>query len=336
MNDLHPSPTPAQEAALELLRSAGSAVLVGHVRPDGDCLGSQAALAGVLARLGKRVHILNPDPPGPGFERLGELTPFETFDGGRLPEHEVAIFLDINDPARCGSLEGPLRESPSAKLVVDHHVFHGAPWWDAEFVDVSASATGLLVARMADALGVPLEGVVAEAIFTALVTDTGWFKYSNTDSETMALAARLVAGGVVPNALYERLYQRNPAGLPGAIASVLRGLEYFCDGRLAVIEHPIPARGGALLEDADPVLDIVRAVGSVEVVLYVRELEDGRCKLSARSKTDFDVNALARRFGGGGHKKASGATIEGSLPEVRARLVDAATSMLARSGKARG
>jgi len=289
------------------------------------------SLARVLQHMGKRAVVMNPDEPSPVFERILAGLEVETFAGSQVPEHDVLVLLDINELSRCGWMERPLREAPSQKLVVDHHQpadKNGSAWWDAAFLDVGASATGLLVARIAYALDVPLDPLAAEAVFTSLVTDTGWFKYSNTDAETMTLVARLVDAGVRPDVVYERLYQRASRDLPSAIAGVLAGLEYECDGRVAVIEHASESRGGAPLQDVDPVLDIARTVDGVDVVLYLRDLEDGRCKLSARSKTDFDVCALARRFGGGGHAKAAGATIEGTLSEVRSRLVDATERQL--------
>ena len=329
MTALHPALSAAQLEAIEMMRESEAFLLVGHMRPDGDCIGSEVALARILAQLGKRVVVMNPDAPPERFASLrGELD-VRTFDGAAPPQHDVCVLLDINLLSRTGAMQAALEASPSAKMVIDHHAPAGPAWWDAAFIDTTASATGLLVARIAQALGQELDPVAAEAVFCAIVTDTGWFKYSNTDPETMALAAQLVSLGVNPSELYARLYQQDRPDLPLAIAGVLAGLRYECEGRLAVIEHPHPGANGLDLEDPDPVLDIVRAVGAVEVVIYLRELGDGRCKLSLRSKTDFDVNALAGRFGGGGHIKASGATIRGSLADVRARVVSAAAGSLA-------
>ncbi|MFT5291889.1 MAG: nanoRNase/pAp phosphatase (c-di-AMP/oligoRNAs hydrolase) [Planctomycetota bacterium] len=333
MTDIHPKPTEAQAGALELLRASSSFLLVGHMRPDGDCIGAQVALARVLIAMGKSVAIMNPDSPDAIFGRITEGLGFAAHvPGSGVPEHDVCVLLDINDLSRCGSMEAPLLEAASPKLVVDHHVAHGGEWWDAAFIDVTASATGVLVARVAAALGVELDPLAAEAVFTAVVTDTGWLKYSNTDEETVSLVAQLVSLGVVPSEVYDGLYQRNAPELPHAIAAVLSHLKYHCRGRLAVVEHPLASIPGAFLGDADPVLDVVRAVAGVEVVLYLRELENGNCKLSARSKTEFDVNALARQFGGGGHRKASGATIPGTLPDVGLRITKAAARMLGESG----
>ena len=320
-----------QERALGLLRESHRFLLVGHVRPDGDCLGSQGALARGLQRLGKEVVILNADPPAPAFDYLARELPYAVYSGGKLPAHDVVVLLDFNELARTGPMAQAIARAPSKKLVIDHHPHAGKPWWDACFVDVSASATGVLVWRVLAALGAPIDPLVATAVFTSLVTDTGWFRYSNTDAETFALAAELVESGAQPAALFGALFQRRSAGEPRALAAVLARLSYHAEGRLAVVDQPLGNGGAPALDDGDPVLDCLRAVEGVEVVLYVREIEPGVCKLSARSKTGFDVNRLARQFGGGGHVKAAGATLAGELAAVRARLVAAAVAMLAEN-----
>lgn len=318
----------SHRAALEMLRAGRRFLLVGHVRPDGDCLGSQVAMARLLEQMGKEAVIVNPDPPGSIYDFLAEIHPFARYEGGELPAHDVCILLDINELGRCGDLETPIRDAPSKKIVIDHHPYHGEPWWDASFSDVTTSATGVLVWRVARELEVPLNEEIAEALFIALVTDTGWFKYSNTDPETMHVAAELVAHGVRPHHVFARLHQSNRSTHPQAMGNILGRTEYFGDDRVVVVDHPLPQHGGPPLDDSDPVLDILRSVGGVEVVLYVRELEGGMCKLSARSKMEFDVNALARRFGGGGHVKAAGATIRGSLSEVKGKLIACAVELL--------
>jgi phosphoesterase RecJ-like protein len=323
--------TAEQSAALELLRRSSRCLLVGHMRPDGDCLGSQGALARGLLHLGKQVSIVNPDAPAAVYDHLGRGLAYGVFDG-RLPEHDLAVLLDFNELSRTGPMAPLLERASSRKLVVDHHPYHGRPWWDASFVDVSASATGVLAWRVLRALEAPIDAAIASAVFTSLVTDTGWFRYSNTDAETLHLAADLIARGVEPAALYSGLFQRRPADEPLALAAVLARLEYFADGRLAVTDQPLGNGGAPPLEDGDPVLDLLRSVETVEVVLYLRELEPGQCKLSARSKGTYDVNALCRRFGGGGHVKASGATIAGTLDDVRRRVVGAALEGLAGHG----
>lgn len=317
-----------QQRALALVRSASRFVLTGHVRPDGDCLGSQAAFGRVLEKLGKQVWIYNPDPLPAQLDYLGRETKFGVYSGGALPVHDVAVMLDFCEIERTGPLAAPLTAAPSKKLVVDHHLFHGTPWWSECYVDPTAAATGLLVYRMARELGVALDPVIARGVYTSIVTDTGWFKYSNTDAETFRVAGELVASGVEPAAVFGSIYQRNSRQQPYGIARALHRLEYFAEGRIAVIDLPQPGPGEVDLPDGDDVLDLVRSVGRVEVVLFLRELKDKTVKLSARSKGAYDVNRLARQFGGGGHAKASGATLPGPLADVRARIVDAALAQL--------
>jgi len=314
-----------QRRAVDVLRTRERFLLASHVRPDGDGIGAQAALARVLQGLGKTVHIVNPDAPEDRFDYLTRELEFGVFrPGDRLPDHDVTVLLDISELSRCGPLAEPLAAAPSTKVVVDHHVHHGDVWWDEAFVDVTASATGLLVHRIARALGCELDPVASAAVFTSIVTDTGWFKYSNTDAETLRVAAELTGNGLDPSRLFNEIYQRQDATQPFSLSQLLGRVEYFADRRLAVMDLSAAEAERHPSYDSDTALDILRSVRDVEVVLYLRELREGGCKLSARSKTAYDVNRLARAFGGGGHVKASGATIPGTLADVRARIVEAA------------
>ncbi len=318
----------AQERALAVLREGRRFLLVGHVRPDGDCIGAQAALARVLEALGKEVRILNPDPPEPQFDYLARECAYAAYAGGDVPDHDVCVLLDISELDRCGALAEPLRRSASRKVVVDHHIHHGEPWWDEAFIDVTASATGLLVHRIAAALEAPLDDVARAGVFTSLVTDTGWFRYSNTDAETLRVAAELVGAGVEPARLYRAIFQRNDATQPIALGELLARLEYHSRARIAVVSWTLADDARLPLRDSDVVLDVLRSVESVEVVLFLRESQPGTCKLSARSKSEFDVQALCSEFGGGGHARASGATIEAALDVARERVTAAARRRL--------
>ena len=314
---------PGAARAIEILREGRRFLVCGHVRPDGDCIGAEAALARTLASLGKSVEIVNPDPIEPRFSYLAEACEYRFFRGS-LPEHDVAVLLDFCEIERTGPMAAHLRRASSKKVVVDHHLSHGAPWWDAAFVDPTASATGVLVYRLAKALGVPLDSAAAKGVFTSIVTDTGWLKYSNTDAETLRVASEMVTLGADPNSIYAALNQQRPKVHPLFIGRLLSRAQYYADDRLAVVDLPVSEGFASEQLDSDEVLDILRSVATVEVVLYVRELADGTCKLSARSKGAYDVNALARAFGGGGHKKASGATLQGPLAAAREKVVEAA------------
>jgi len=320
---IDPHLTEAQQAALELLRSAESVLLTGHARPDGDCVGAQAALARVLMALGKHVVILNPDPPEPQFDYLSSQLEYRAYSGGEVPEHDLTVLLDCSELSRCGDLAPVLAAETTKKLVIDHHIHVGGDWWDETFADVTASATGILVYRIARALEVELDAVAAAGVFTSIVTDTGWFKYSNTDAETLRVAGELVERGVDPHEVYGAIYQRRPAEHPTRVGEALASTKVHANGRLAVVIVPLE-EGRPADFDSDDVMDILRSVDGLEVVLLLRELEGGMCKLSARSKSDYDVNALARSFGGGGHAKASGATLKGRPDDVMRELIAAA------------
>ena len=330
-----PEPTAGQRAALDLLRSAQCVLLTGHERPDGDCVGSQAALARALAVLGIRTFVLNVDAPTSNYRELTTIADFRVDDGGALPEHDLVVMLDGGDLSRTGALAARLEAAPSKKLVVDHHLHDGAAWWDAAFVDVKASATGVLVRRIAGHLGAEIDPLAARAIFTTLVTDTGWFKYSNTDSETLSIAAEMVSLGVRPAEIFGDLFQRQPMDHPLGVSGALARTTYYADGRLVLIDLPLGPDGEAMDVDSDVALDILRSVESVEVALVLRAIAGSRCKLSARSKGAYDVQKLASHFGGGGHAKAAGATLDLALVEARSQLIEAALARFASTEERR-
>ncbi len=326
------SPTTEDQVAIDVLLASERILLTGHVRPDGDCIGAQAALYGVLQALGKQVTILNSHAPESQFDYLSREIPFGADRGDPVPDHDLVILLDCSELSRTQDLEPRLRAAPSKKMVIDHHILPEEPWWDAAFVDTTASATGLLVYRLAQRLGVPLTAQGRLGVFTSIVSDTGWFKYSNTDGETLKVAGELVEGGLAVEQVYSAIYQRKSAQHPTAVSEALRGLEYHASGHLATVSVPLDAQGRAPDLDSEDVLDLVRSVGEVDVVLFLREMQPGICKLSARSKGGFDVNRLARGFGGGGHAKASGASLNMPLSQAREQLVAAAIAQAEAEG----
>ncbi|MFT4538351.1 MAG: phosphoesterase RecJ-like protein [Planctomycetota bacterium] len=323
--------------ALEVLRVSKSFLLTGHQRPDGDCIGAQAALARVLESLGARVHIVNPDPPEERYHYLSNEIEYGVYhEGDVLPEHDVCILLDCSELSRCGDLGTALGAVDSAKMVIDHHPHETSEWWSEAYRDVSASATGLLIHRIAGQLGVTLDAVACKGVFTSMVTDTGWFKYSNTDAETLRAAAQLIDAGLDPDEMYRAIYQAKPADHPTALAKILDRLTYYADGRLGVLDVPLDAGLDSSRLDSEDALDLVRAVSTVEVVLFLKEVEPKRWKLSARSKTTFDVNRLARQFGGGGHAKAAGAMLDGDFEGLRASIIRVAAEGLSQDASSSG
>lgn len=325
-----PARRPPEADPTEVFRAlsgAGSVLLTGHVRPDGDCLGSQVALARAIRAWGGQARILNPDPADRRFDHLTEWFELEVWDGGALPRHDAVVLLDCSDLDRLGAMGRQVASTSGKTVVLDHHLPGPTRWWDAGIVDPSSPATGLIVWRLIQAAGGTIDRGMAVGLFTALVTDTGWFRYPNTTAATLAAASQMVERGVDPAEVYRSLEQRRHPLHPIGLGRLLSRVEYIEDDQVAVLR--LPWSDEAPFVDGDDALDVIRGVESVEVVLLVRECADGWCRLSARSKGDFDVEKLARKFGGGGHRRAAGARLTGPLEVAVDRAISAVRAMLA-------
>lgn len=327
------------DAITRLLRERDRFLLTGHVRADGDCLGAEVALYHLLKALGKNVTICNPDPVAGRYNFLRKHTPIQFWDAakadGGIGAFDVACLLDCCVLERTGAVADRIRREKAAICIIDHHQPAGGAPFDVEFVDSAAPASGVLVYRLAKHLGVALPAPALEAVFVSLTTDTGWFKYSNTDHEALSVAAELVGLGVAPASIFEKLYQQFPPQYPVGIRVALESLRYAAGNRLAVavVKNEELSRAGAELAETEDVLDLLRSVGDVDVVLLFREPQSGRVKCSARSKGNIDVNTLMKQFGGGGHMKAAGADLAGPLETTVNRVVDAAVAMIEASKK---
>jgi phosphoesterase RecJ-like protein len=320
------------DPVIDLIERKDRFLITGHHLPDGDCLGAQTALFHLLRSLGKDVRILNSDPlPRLLDVLLGRTTPFEVYrPGSELPGFEVLVLVDCHQLGRLGVLAEAVRTRACERLVVDHHV--GAAGGDGTvfLIDETAPATGALVYDLYRAMGAPLSLEAATGVFISLVTDTGWFRYRNTDDHALAIAADLVARGVEPGRIYDALYRDNPAQALQLLGRALALSRLEAGGRIAVC-----AMDRRLLDDADQcgwdteeVLEPLRSVGSVEVVVLLKEKRHGEVKVSLRSREQVDVDGIARALGGGGHKRASGAEIPGPLAAAEARVLAAVRQLL--------
>jgi len=312
---------------VEIVRSHERFVLTSHVRPDCDALGSELALDAVLRHLGKEVAVCNGFAVPPNLQfmdtegrlgRLGEDIPAE-----RLKDFEVLIVLDTTAWAQLGPMGEAIRAFAGRKLVVDHHVSQDD--LDAKlFKDTQAEATCRLVVEAADALQVPLTPEMALAAFAGLATDTGWFRFGSTTAETLRLAARLVEAGARPDWLYKKLYEEETLGRLKLIGRTMARVQSELDGRLVYtwMERADFEQTGALSSDSEDVINMLLTIGGSEVAAILIELPAGKFKLSLRSRCDVDCARLAEHFGGGGHRKAAGATLDGPLEAARQRVLD--------------
>jgi bifunctional oligoribonuclease and PAP phosphatase NrnA len=309
-----------------------SFVLTSHIRPDCDALGSELGMAGILRQLGKEVVIVNGHPTPPG---LAFLDPHESIQ--ILGEHvrgdelkpDCIMVLDTSAWAQLGPMGDVLRRSKAVKLVLDHHV--GEDDLGAEFYkDTSSEATGSLVTRFAQHLKVPITKQMATALYTAVATDTGWFRFASTTSDTYRIIADLVDAGARPSAIYGDLYERDTLGRVRLRGRILSRVEAELDGTLMhtyVVKEDF-TETGALPSDTEDAINLTLAITGTKVALIFIEQLKGGFKVSFRSRCHVDCNQLARNFGGGGHRAAAGAFLEGTLNSVQEVVLAATRSAM--------
>ncbi len=317
---------------VELVRRHQRFLLTTHVRPDGDGLGSMLALADVLSAAGKSVRLTVASDRPPRYAFLDPDNRVERFDfpADDFAGADAVVVLDTGTWNQLGHFAAFLRNLSAAKAVIDHHQTQddlGA----TRFVDTTAEATGRLTYEAIRALGAPLTPKVASYLFVAVAMDTGWFRHNNATAATFALASELVAAGASPTALYDALFENNTLGRLKLTGLVLDRLQLVEGGRVA---HTEIRRGdyeatGATPQDSEDLINFTRGLAGVEVGLFFMEQPRGGVKVSFRSRQRVDVARVAERFGGGGHRLASGAVIEAPLAEVRERVLAAVRAALA-------
>ena len=315
----------------EALTGVQTVAVTTHINADGDAAGSVAAMARLLPQMGPKAVIVNPTPWPPLFAFLKEGLDDRTGSGAEaLRSTGALISLDVSDVKRLGSLAGAARALPGPRIVIDHHVPTEEPAGDIVLADTAACATGELLYDLAIALGLTIDLPIAEALYTAILTDTGGFRYSNTTPRAHAIAAQLVACGVDPEHTYRRIYASLTPGRLQLLRDALDTLGVDSEFGLAwvSVNNEAMDRYGVGSDDLDGIVEHPRSVAGTRVALFFRDLGYGKVKVSFRSTGDVDVNALARQFGGGGHEKASGALVTGSLDDVRNRVVQAARDFM--------
>ncbi len=303
-------------------------VLTTHIRPDGDALGSELAMALILESLGKDVLVCNAFAVPPNLRFLDPQHKLKQLDvdvpAARLEDREVLIILDTSAWAQLGAMGAVVKSTKALKVVIDHHV-SGDDLGAESFKDSEAEATGRLVVEAADQLGVSLTKPIAQAAFVALTTDTGWFRFSSTTAGTLRLAARLVEAGVAPDQFYKNLYENDSHGRLQLIGRALSHAQTELGGQLihTWLSQADFAAAAALPSDSEDIINMTLSVGGTQAAVILVEQPAGGYKVSFRSRCDLDCSKLAEQFGGGGHKKAAGASIQGPFEVVQTRILDA-------------
>jgi phosphoesterase RecJ-like protein len=306
------------------LREHQKFAVLSHVRPDGDALGSQLALALSLQQMGKEVRVWNEDGMLEKYCFLPQAKLLTKPPAGAAEDFDVVVALDTAIQNRLGT---PVESIRAAKLWIniDHHPSNPL-YGDLFYVDPNAPATGQILFELMKSEGFPIDRDIAENLFVAISTDTGSFQYQNTTSRTFEIAAELVAAGVEVGRVSQQLYESYPRRRIELLRELLGTMRFEGKGRVASfsLSRATAAHLGVLPEDNEGLIDHIRAIRGVIVAVFFEELPEGKVRVSMRSKDEaVDVCAICQKFGGGGHTLAAGARVRGSLAEVEHRVLEA-------------
>ncbi len=324
-----------QQAGNMLVRWPRTLILF-HRRPDGDALAAAAAMGRIIHQLGRHATIMMQEELPARYAFLNQVCPFHTW----MPEHSPTLDEEFSgililDTCSWNQLEGYadfLKISKSPRIVVDHHATNDdvcQPKRDLQIIDPSASSVALLIHEWAGQMNWPIDLPAAEALLTGIGTDTGWFRFPNSDGRTLQAAAKLIDQGVRPDVLYTRLYSAYSPARLRLQGEMLNTVRFELGGKLALAEltPEMFARADAQPADAEELVNELMNVGSVVVASLLSLQDDGTVRINLRSKSpevagvDIDVSAIANALGGGGHRRAAGARLKQSLDQARNQVI---------------
>jgi phosphoesterase RecJ-like protein len=310
----------------------GSYLFLAHLHPDGDVLGSMLGLGLALMGQGRRVTLAGPHPVPEPYRFLPGAHWIQQWKDAS-GSYDVTVLLDCPDPARTGGLLEAVRERGTTVVNIDHHQ-DNRRFGDLNWVDLSASATGEMVYDLLQHFGWSLTPEIATTLYTALVTDTGSFRYSNASPKAFRIAAHLVAEGAAPARVAGELYEGRSHENLRLLGQLLQRIETSADGRVAWLVLPSELAGNQDLIEAEDFIAYPRSIRSVKVALLFRELQPGQVKVSLRGKGEVNVAKIAARFGGGGHPNAAGCTVTLPMDAAKAALLDAVAHALLQHNEA--
>jgi len=319
------------EAILSFLREREEFVVIGHVSPDGDCLSSQLAMAALLEQLDKRVHLANAGP----FDRseIAHLrSDFLTHIDETLRSRDpVVVVVDCSSPDRLGHLADEIEGLTT--VIFDHHA-SGEKFGDLRYIVPRSISTTMIIMHLYKTMDLPITTEVAEHLFFGFATDSGFFRFLGPyRGETLRMAAELVDLGVSPSAMADRMSGGKSEGYIKYLGKLIDRSESLFDGKLMISCSYLKDARTFTIGDkpSDALYGLLLSIAGVEMVLYFKELEPNLTEVGFRSAhaSTINVGELAESLGGGGHRKASGATMELSIEQAKARVIEAAGALLA-------
>lgn len=319
-----------QASAFHQELERASSVLIGtHLNPDGDALGSALAMSLYLDKMGVENEVLcHHEPPRnlkflPGASRIRQTPKKEKYDLG--------IVLDLDAVERLGSTAEFFNQCQRL-VVIDHHIPHEKPG-DLRIIDTSAPATAVILTRLLIELGANITPDIATCLITGIVTDTGSFRFRNTSPESLSLSSYLLERGGALTQVQEEIFQSKSLGSVRLLGRALEGMQLVCNDQIAwaTVSAQDFEEANASDVDTEGFVNELLFITSVQMAAILREPKRGKIRCSLRSRGDWDVALVARKFGGGGHRNAAGCTIEGTLEEAEALVVRGLKDCLASS-----
>ncbi len=325
------------QKAVDLINESNNCLLTTHTRPDGDACGCILAISNVLTALGKKTKALMLSPMPEWYEFLfaekvpvlGEDIQLDELIQGRLGEFDLIIIVDTNSLSQLPEFEKFIKQIDKPVLIIDHHVTTDS-LGDVELVDSDAAATSLIIYDLLKFANWPVTEKIAEALFVAVATDTGWFQFSNTNSRVYRSCAELIDAGANPAEIYHSLYENFSYQRFKLTLAMLNTLELHLDGRFATqhVSQRDFQQTGATYKDTENLINECRRISTVETAALFVELKDGRIRCSLRSTGTVDVSKIAAKFGGGGHKMAAGTFLPGPLENAKKLVLAEMTEKL--------
>jgi phosphoesterase RecJ-like protein len=319
------------QKAIELINKTDNVLITTHTRPDGDACGCIVAMSDALTSLGKKTSVLMLSPMPNWYEFLfpekapilGEDIQPQELAEGRLGKFDLLIIVDANSSSQLPKIDQYLKHADTPVLIIDHHATADG-LGDVELVDSSAAATALIVYDFFRHAGWTVTEKIAEALFVAIATDTGWFQFRNTDSRVYRTCAELIDAGAKPIEIHESIYQNFSHRRFNLMTTMLNTLELHLDGKCAT-QHILRQDfedTGTTYSDTENLINECQRISKVEVAALFVELKDGQFRCSLRSKGGIDVSKIAAKFGGGGHKMAAGTYLPGPVENARQLILN--------------
>jgi phosphoesterase RecJ-like protein len=318
------SSPPALSQIVDAIRSRRRFVISSHSRPDGDSIGSQLAMAYALRDMGKDAVIVNADPaPGPlmAFPGVPDITIAPAVEG----DFDGAVIMECGDLQRTG-VAGLDR---FFVINIDHHPGNSG-YGQLQWFDAGAAACGEMVFDLVKALGVPLTVEIATHVYLAILTDTGSFHYSSISPRTFDICRETLEAGVDPVLVARNVYDSNNMGRLKLFGAVLSTMQIDSTGRIAIVylDHEMARAAGGTYEDTEGLINLPLTVKEIQAVVFFKQNEGDQYRVSMRSKGEIDIGAVAKEFGGGGHKNAAGCTVSAGIDALQKLFVEKITGAI--------